>query len=448
MGSDGRQAEVPRAASGMVSLLSAFDELRELTHITWVSPQTEQNTEKGVAHLPSKHRTLRVPTSEETLRIHTDEFSNQALWPICHQVFQKPKLSEKAWLAYDLLNREIATALASDIRNEVRPENTPMVLVQDYHFSRIPYWLKRMGIDAKISVFWHIPWPSVEALRILPWHLQILDSLALCDAVGFHTQEDVDRYHLSLRILGLNPSQLNGQCIPAGPEDPPEPQKKWVANTTSDARHFLAIGLDRLDYTKGIEERFHSIDLLLSRRPELRGSFTLLQVACPTRTHLPEYRALASRIRRIAESINLKYAGDSTPRHPPIRLLERVLGEASMAALHRRADLAVVTPLHDGMNLVAKEHILHRGAIHDRSGALVLSQFAGAAFELKEAFLVNPFLPESICDGIERAMDSSALEKRSRMAKLVTRVKAWTATDWARRLIDVTWEPSRRIAAL
>jgi trehalose-6-phosphate synthase len=119
-----------------------------------------------------------------------------------------------------------------------------------------------------------------------------------------------------------------------------------------------------------------------------------------------------------------------------------------MAALHRRADLAVVTPLHDGMNLVAKEHILHRGAIHDRPGALVLSQFAGAAYELKEAFLVNPFLPESICDGIERAMDSSALEKRSRMAKLVTRVKAWTATDWARRLIDVTREPSRRIAAL
>jgi trehalose 6-phosphate synthase/phosphatase len=402
----------------MVSLLRAFEDLN--LPIRWFSPANQP-----IEDFPPA-----------VLKAHTEGFSNQTLWPLCHQVHQSPTYIRSEWDSYEEINQRMARTLMRALEGGVLA--APILLVHDYHFARLPHWLGQLGFPFRIGFFWHVPWPSVEQFQTLPWAREIAHSLASCDTIGFHTRGDVDRYHAALDLFLGDQGRRNGQVIPAGPQLPSKKSDSLRHFHAVRPAWFLTLGIDRMDYTKGLLQKFRAVDLLLERRPELRGRFQLLQIACPTRERLPAYAEHATQVRRLAHDINRKWLAGIGRGRPPIQLVERVLDQQKMESLHRRADLALITPLHDGMNLVAKEHVLYHEAGPGRAGALVLSQFAGAADELKDAFLVHPFSPDSIADGIERALNTPLPERLLRMQRLKAQVQANPSSHWARSLLKFT----------
>jgi len=324
--------------------------------------------------------------------------------------------------------------------------------------------------QATILTFWHIPWPNPESFGICPWRREILQGMLGSTILGFHTRyhcknfiETVDRYlearieheHSTIALRGKETLVESYPISIAWPE--PAEQAAWAPVDVCRQRVIdrlglpggapaglcIAVGVDRFDYTKGILERLNAVERLLEKWPDWVGRFVFVQVAAPTRSALDEYRGFQERIQRVAERINARFGGDGWQ---PVHLLARHHGHEAVTELFRAADICVVTSLHDGMNLVCKEFVAARD---DLQGVLILSRFAGAARELPEALIVNPYHVEETADALHRAATMPTAEQRERMVSLRSTVREFNVFRWAGRMLADAgrWRLRARIEA-
>jgi trehalose 6-phosphate synthase len=380
-------------------------------------------------------------------------FANQALWPLCHQAFVRPRFEAADWETYRAVNRRFAEA----VLDELEP-GPALLLIQDYHFALIPRMLKearpetfgaRSGLA--IAQFWHIPWPTRDAFGICPWAEELLDGLLGNDLLGFHTQQHcasflytvdrtlesvVDYEHATVQRQGRQtlvrpyPISVDVAEISGAAMDPSVTvEAERLRHQLGLRGQLVGIGIDRLDYTKGIPDRFRAIDRLLEAHPEYQGRFTFLQLGPVSRIHIPEYQALNDDLYHLMVAINRKH-GDGAWQ--PIRLLKANHPRSALLAFFRLADLCVVSSLHDGMNLVAKEFVAARP---DGETALVLSRYTGAARELVDAIQINPYDVDGFAEGLRTALELPAEEKRWRMARMRAVVEENTVYDWASRML-------------
>ena len=455
-----------RPASGLVT---AVEPVMRACSGTWIA-HGSGSADRQVVDAQDR---VRVPpgSQEYTLRrvwLTAEEeqgyyygFANEGLWPLCHVAHVRPVFRESDWQAYRLINQRFADAVVAEARSE-----DPVVLVQDYHFALLPALIRQRLPRATILTFWHIPWPNPESFGICPWRAELLEGLLGSTILGFHTRyhcknflETVDRY-LEARIehehstVTINKQSTLVESYPISIAWPEEGERAgWPSVAACRAEvferlglapeHRLAVGVDRFDYTKGILERIHALERLLEKRPEWVGRFSLVQVAAPSRSELDEYKAFRQRIQEVAERINQRFG---RPGYQPLYLLAEHHDQVALNKLYRAADVCVVTSLHDGMNLVCKEFVAARD---DEQGVLILSRFAGAAAELNEALIVNPYHVEECADALHRALTMPAAEQRERMANLRMSVRDDNVYRWAGRMLSdaARWRLRERIEA-
>ena len=388
-------------------------------------------------------------------------FANEGMWPLCHVAHVRPVFRESDWEAYRAVNQRFADAVVAEARSA-----DPVVLVQDYHFALLPAMIRAKLPQATILTFWHIPWPNPESFGICPWRREILQGMLGSTILGFHTRfhcknfiETVDRY-LEARIehehstIAFQEKETLVESYPISIEWPadsdvatwstvPECRRRVIERLGLPEDACLAVGVDRFDYTKGILERLNAVERLLEKWPSWIGRFVFVQVAAPTRSALDEYRSFQERIQRVTERINQRFG---RPGYQPVHLLAQHHEHDAVTELFRAADVCVVTSLHDGMNLVCKEFVAARD---DLQGVLVLSRFAGAAREMPEALIVNPYHVEETADALNRAATMPAAEQRERMASLRSTVREFNVFRWAGRMLADAgrWRLRARIEA-
>ncbi len=446
------EVEVLRPASGLVT---AIEPVMRACSGTWIA----HGSGSADAQFVDTHDRLLAPPGRGEYKLrriwltNTEEqgyyyeFANGGLWPLCHVAHVRPVFREDDWQAYRTVNQRFADAVLVEARSE-----DPVVLVQDYHFALCPAMIRARLPRATILTFWHIPWPNPESFGICPWRREILEGMLGSTILGFHTRfhcknfiETVDRY-LEARIehehstISLRDQETFVESYPISIAWPgAKTSTEW--NSVEQCRRSvcarlgiaseqkLAVGVDRLDYTKGILERMQAVEHLLERRAQWIGRFVLVQVAAPSRESLEEYHLFRQRIEAAAERINQRFArGD----YRPIRLLLEHHDHEALNELYRAADICLVTSLHDGMNLVCKEFVAARD---DEHGVLILSRFAGAAREMAEALIVNPYHAEECAAAIEQALTMPEAEQRERMASLRMTVREYNVYRWAGRML-------------
>ena len=368
--------------------------------------------------------------------------ANEGLWPLCHVVHARPTFRPEDWAQYRAVNMKFAEALLE----EMEDTEAPLVLVQDYHFALLPALVKAARPDARVAIFWHIPWPNFEAFGICPWQHEILAGMLAADLIGFHTQyhcnnflETVDRA-LEARIdadhfavwRGSHVTSVKPFPISVAPDfvdDPPAVSRPELLAQLGVTTELLGVGVERVDYTKGLPERFLALRRFFERFPEYRERLTFVQVAAPSRSEIPRYRELRDEVRATVDAVN---DAVGTRGWRPIVYLERHHDRRDIWPLYRHADFCVVSSLHDGMNLVAKEFVSVRD---DHGGALILSRFTGAARELREALLVNPYDLDETADAIRAAVEMPAAERTRRMARMHAQVREQNIYRWAGMLL-------------
>jgi trehalose 6-phosphate synthase len=442
---------VVHPASGLVTALEPVMRACSGTWIAHGSGSADRDTVDG------RDRVL-VPPGEESYairRVWLDEeeergyyygFSNEGLWPLCHNSHARPEFRAADWQQYERVNRRFAEAVCEEV---VGPD--PVVLVQDYHFALAPRMIREHLPRATIISFWHIPWPNAERFGICPWERELLQGLLGSSIVGFHTQqhcnnfvESVDRYLESridrerqsvvlagreclVRSYPISIDWPNRWAEAAPPPDLCRSAVRAELGLAPDA--LLGVGVDRLDYTKGIEERLLAVERTLERFPHLHGRFTFAQLAAPSRTLIESYRALNERVEALAARINLRFA-KGTWR--PIALLRAHHEPPAVFRYLRAADVCYVSSLHDGMNLVAKEFVAARA---DDRGVLVLSRFTGAARELTGALVVNPYDLEEASAALATALAMPPAEQAERMRAMRAFVSEFNVYRWAGRML-------------
>ncbi len=402
--------------------------------------------------------TVRVPPGEESYtvrRVWLSEaeengyyygFSNEGLWPLCHVAHTRPVFRAEDWAHYVKVNQRFADAVCEEVDSD-----DPVILVQDYHFALAPKMIRERLPKATILTFWHIPWPNAERFGICPWREEILSGLLGSSILGFHTQQHCNNFVDSVDAFMESRIDREATAIVQGQRRTlvrPYPISiEWPVHWLRDAPSIaecrasvrrelglrpdalLGVGIDRLDYTKGIEERLSAVDQLLERHPEFRGRFTFAQLAAPSRTKLTHYRELNERIEALADRVNQKWA---TADYKPIALLRTHHEPATVYRYYRAAELCYVSSLHDGMNLVAKEFV---AAHDDEQGVLVLSQFTGAARDLTEALIVNPYDLRQASDALAVALKMPANEQRERMRSMRRVLAEFNVYRWAGRMV-------------
>jgi trehalose-6-phosphate synthase len=453
--------EIQRPASGLVTALEPIVRACSGTWIAHGAGSADRDTVDKHDHVmvPPEHpayRIRRVWLSEEEERGYYFGFSNEGLWPLCHIAHTRPTFRAPDWEHYQNVNRRFAETVADEART---PD--PIILVQDYHFALLPRMVRERLPRATIITFWHIPWPNPEAFGILPWREEILEGLLGSSILGFHTQfhcnnffDTVDRF-LEARVdretfsISYGGDTTEVRRYPISIEWPPsalalqasvEECRKRVRERLGAAPDVkLGVGVDRLDYTKGILERFASIERLLEAEPRWIGKFSFVQVAAPSRSSIDEYQNLDARVRELAAKINERFG---KPGYQPIILKIEHHDAAQVYEIYRAAELCYVSSLHDGMNLVAKEFVAARD---DEQGVLILSQFTGAARELAEALIVNPYDIEQSAAAMHMALLMSPEEQRARMRSMRGLVQEFNVFRWAgRMLIDAARMRHRR----
>ncbi len=442
---DGLGIVVRRPASGLVT---AVEPVMRACSGTWIAHGSGEADRETVdchdrlqvpPHRPA-YTLRRVWLSPEEEEGYYYGFSNEGLWPLCHIAHVRPVFRSSDWDQYVAVNQRFADAVIAEAQSD-----DPVVLVQDYHFALLPRMVREKLPKATIIMFWHIPWPNPESFGICPWREEILEGLLGNTLLGFHTPlhcknflETVDRF-LETRIEHESSTISYGGALtrvepypisiawpePEGQPDLPQCRLAVREEFGLPASHRLALGVDRLDYTKGIIERFQALERLLESHPELIGRFSLLQIAAPSRSSLEEYQRLESRVRVLAHQINQRFAN---PVAPPVLLRVEHFDADQLARIYRAADICVVTSLHDGMNLVAKEFIAARD---DELGVLILSQFTGAARQLHEALIINPYHIEQGAQALYRALTMPTPEQRERMRSMRSLVRDFNVYRWA-----------------
>jgi trehalose 6-phosphate synthase len=382
-------------------------------------------------------------------------FANEGLWALCHIAFVRPLFRETDWQYYEKINQRFANALAEEAQTE-----DPIILVQDYHFALLPRMLRERLPKATIITFWHIPWPNAETFSICPWKERIIDGLLGSTILGFHTQfhcnnffETVDRF-VESRIdrehatVTLGGHETMVRSYPISIEWPPKAlvNQPPIDECRAEVRRSfglaadvkLGVGIERFDYTKGILDRMKAVDDLLTQDPSWKNRFVFVQVAAPTRSKLSTYSSLQSEALAMAEDINRRH-GDGA--YQPIHLIIRHHDASEVFKLFRAADICIVSSLHDGMNLVAKEFVASRD---DDQGVLVLSSFTGASRELSEALIVNPYNAQEMSTALGTALRMPAQEQRERMQSMRQQVRERNIYRWAGRMLIDAAETRRR----
>lgn len=440
-------------ASGLVT---ALEPILRACDGTWIAQGTGSADREVVdqsdhIRVPSDHPqyTLRrvwlTPEEEQGFYLG---FANEGLWPLCHIAHTRPVFRQQDWEFYKSVNQRFADALLSEIADE----ESPVVLVQDYHFALVPSMIKKARPDARTAIFWHIPWPNPEAFAICPWQRELLDGLLGADLVGFHLQahcnnfmDTVDR-SLESRIdrdrFAVNRNNHLTYVRPfpisvpfGGEEHAAEPESPYLERATlfrnlGVEASMLGIGVDRVDYTKGILERFRGLEMFFEKYPIYKRRFTFVQIGAPSRTNIQRYHDLMEEVKSEADRINRRF---QTNEWRPLVFLPEHHSHERILPYYRSADLCLVTSLHDGMNLVAKEYVAARS---DEQGVLILSRFAGASHELVDAIQVNPYDTEELANAIHRALEMSPEEKSARMIRMRTYIREHNVYRWAGDLIS------------
>ena len=445
-----------RPPGGLVTALEAVLGARGGCWIAHGSGDADRATSDAFGHvlpehLPANYRLHRLWLSEAEVDGHYHRLSNEGLWPLCHAAGVAPVFDEADWRCYRAVNQRFADALVAEARTE-----RPVVLVQDYHLALVPRMVRARLPHAVVITFWHIPFPAPHAWSAMPWRAELMAGLLCSDLVGVQTAGDLAHFSAARAACVL--PQMTGRAVAgAYPISIAWPQAAGCTATRADegderaaARRMVAsrfgvrlgvslgadmdvrllLGVDRLDYTKGIPERLLAFERLLENRPALRGKVVLLQVAAPGRAALAAYRALDARVRTLVARINARF-GDAD--WTPVMLHLHGADAATVAACYRACDACLVTSLHDGMNLVAKEFVAARD---DLRGALVLSRHAGAAGELRHALTVDPRDIDALAKAIGTALAMPLHEQATRMASMRGVVRRHTVFGWAARLLD------------
>lgn len=446
------QVQVP--ASGMVT---AIEPIMRACSGTWIAHGSgsadrdvvDRNDRVAVPPDDPHYSLRRVWLTEEQEEGYYYGFANEGLWPLCHLAYVRPAFRESDWRHYSDVNAKFADSIAAEVgRSEA------VILVQDFHFALLPKLIRDRKVKATIAVFWHIPWPNAETFGVCPWKKDLLLHLLQADILGFHTLyhcqnflDTVDRFvECQIDHERMTVTHQGHVChvtaYPISIEWPP----RWLAQVAAAAvaqaavrQRFgiapqvkLGLGVERWDFTKGIIERFHSLETLFEKQPRWRGRLTFLQVAAPSRSKLPAYQQLQQQTLAELERINARFG---TADWKPIVLIAEHQEPVQVFELFRATDFTLVNSLHDGMNLVAKEFVAARD---DEDGVLILSTFAGASRELPEALLVNPYDVGETAAAIGAALDMPREERRKRMQLMRRTVAEYNVYRWAgRMLMDV-----------
>ncbi|MBI2612630.1 trehalose-6-phosphate synthase [Candidatus Kaiserbacteria bacterium] len=431
-------------------VVTAIEPVMEACGGTWIA-HGSGDADKKTADAEGK---LKVPPEEPKYTLkriwltpkevagYYNGFSNEALWPLCHMAHVRPQFRKEDWHEYKKVNGLFAKTLLQEVRHLERP----IVLVQDYHLALVPALIKKSRPDAQVAIFWHIPWPSAAQFNICPSRKEILEGMLGADLIGFHTQQycnnfidtvgnevesRIDLEHFSVfredhrTFVKPFPASI---AFPGIAEMHRKPDRSMLESLGIQSKH-LVLGVDRMDYIKGILERFKGFEFLLDAHPEYRGTVTLLQIGSPTRESVEKYREYAAQVSAEAERINGKFG---TRDWKPIVFEHRSYPHTTLRELYRLADACLVTSLHDGMNLVAKEYAAARG---DEAGVLILSQFAGASRDLRGALIINPYSAEETSAALRAALTMSKTEQHRRMKVMRASVSDYNIYRWSAELI-------------
>ncbi len=440
------ETQIP--ASGLVT---AMDPVMRACGGVWLAhgsgdADAEMADARGRLRVPAddpRYALRRVWLTKEEETGYYYGFSNEGLWPLCHIVHTRPQFRPEDWAHYMAVNEKFAAA----VLEEIAGVESPMVLIQDYHFALLPRLIKRERPDARTAIFWHIPWPNFESFSICPWQDEVLLGMLGADLIGFHTQyycnnflETVER-GIEARIDWQHFSVTRGQhttyvkpfpisVAPEFVEDPPEVSRAALLERLGIEARFVGVGVERLDYTKGLPERFRALGRFFERYPDFREEVVFIQLAAPSRSTIQRYQQLEAEVDEVIRDINERFG---TRRWQPIVYLKRHHDHHDIWPFYRHADFCMVTSLHDGMNLVAKEFVSVRD---DDDGVLILSQFAGASWELRDALLVNPYDLDGMAEAVRLALEMAPDERRARMGRMRLAVREHNIYRWAGLLLS------------
>ncbi|MDP8957761.1 MAG: trehalose-6-phosphate synthase [Actinomycetota bacterium] len=426
---------------GLVSALTPVLQDSKGSWVGWSgvagSTAPEPFEHEGIEHRP-------VPLSSSEVDNYYYGFCNGTLWPLYHDAVRRPEFHRHWWRPYHRVNQRFAEAAAE----VVKPGD--LVWVQDYHLQLVPGMLRRLHPEARIGFFLHIPFPAVELFAQIPWRRQILEGMLGADVIGFHTRLGSQNF---IRVANRFTSARGGSRgslefegrhlrVDRFPISIDFKYYEDLARTPSVAagaqrlrrqlgeRLTIILGVDRLDYTKGIDIRLRALETLLENQPHKARELALVQIASPSREQKEEYADMRARIEEMVGRINGTYG---RPDHVPVHYLHRTVPSEQLVSYYLAADVMLVTPLRDGMNLVAKEYVASR---YDNSGVLVLSEFTGAAYELRRAIQVNPYDIDGLAAALETAMELPEHEARERMAALRNVVRRNDVYRWADSFLD------------
>jgi alpha,alpha-trehalose-phosphate synthase [UDP-forming] len=441
-----------RYASG---LTIALDSIARLSQGIWVAhgsgdADKETTDDQGRIMVPPEEpqytlKRLWLSKAEENGYYYG--FSNQVLWPLCHVAYVRPRFELEYWNYYQKVNQIFARAVIEESRGE-----KGLIFLQDYHLALCSKYIKELDPNLTTILFWHIPWPNPEIFRICPWKKDLLEGLLSNDILGFHLQYHADNFLKTVAleleakmdyekwavIRGEKSCLIKSYPISVDFEKISSDAEKWEIEKQIQGLKkyyrlkdsFIGIGVDRIDYTKGIPERLKALDRFLEKYPQYQKKLTFIQIAVPSRVHLDEYQDMIDQIEKLVEDINWKY---SQGHWSPVIYIKKHYDFKEIIPFYKMADFCIVSSLHDGMNLVAKEYVSSKT---DLNGVLILSRFTGSARELEQALLINPYDIEKSADTIREALETAKEEKTSRMKRMRETVSESNIYHWAEKIIS------------
>ena len=436
-------------------LTIALDPVMQACGGTWIAHGSgdadkdvvDKNNKVGVPPDKPSYALKRVWLSKEEENGYYYGFANEALWPLCHIVYQRPVFREADWNAYKRVNEIFADSVIDEVGDKLA-----FVFIQDYHLSLLPKMIKKRNPKIITAQFWHIPWPNPEAFRICPWQEEILEGLLANDLLGFHIRYHCNNFMdtvsraLEARIdnerheISYNNHKTAIKPFPISvdfDEFSSAVQEEGIRKETDKIKfslglqdEIIGIGLERFDYTKGLPDRLKAIDCFFQKYPEYLTKVVFIQAGVISRIQIEAYQALNREVDELVEKINWKYRSE---HWKPIILLRENLPQNTLLALRRMSDFCIVSSLHDGMNLVAKEYVASR---YNEDGVLILSPFAGASRELTDALLINPYATDHFAEAIKLAVEMPIDEQQKRMRKMRNIVQENNIYKWAGDIID------------
>jgi trehalose 6-phosphate synthase len=447
----GKEIKCIVPASGMVT---AMEPILKACGGLWIASGSgdadketvDKNDKVQVPPYENKYTLRRVWLTKEQETHYYYGFSNEGLWPLCHIAHTRPVFRKEDWDYYCQVNEMYAKAVIEEIKNQ----DEPFILVQDYHFALLPKLIKEQRPDAKVAIFWHIPWPNPESFGICPWQKELLSGMLGADLIGFHTQYHCNNFletvnsSLESRVIWENFSVKIGNqftLVKPFPISIAFTLKDYENDTVTQQKpsellrqygihaEFMGIGVDRIDYTKGLSEKFLAIERFLEKNPSYQGKFTFVQIGAPSRSLLKTYSDTITAIENEAARINWKF---KSKNWQPILFLKRHHSHEEILPFYNSANFCMVTSLHDGMNLVAKEFIAAR---NQNDGVLILSRFAGASQELHAATIINPYDIELTADAIKTALEMPIEQQQQKMKQMRRVITGHNVYSWASNIL-------------